>query len=348
MQAPDEPLSLERVERGVAAFEAALALFSARVRTCTATAQAYLAALKLRNDAIQDLHSNLERGGSPAQYSERDRNILDTQNAHVRLCIAAAIDLKNAHAAVFADLLAAEIDFDGARESASFDVSAALLIRIVPDADMPRFLRMLADLAAPLHGDTLRRLNGLLRDIHVREQFAPRDRVATPSVASYRCTRYAESDWSSVYRGPDASLADNPAYADLADAAESLARVLLARGVPSSPAPPFHMRARYDRYALADPRERLRRSNPRLHALAARVAHVAALATHDATCAVAALRVVVEFMPESALVRSCAKHAQEMRLVRDLRLCALRCLAHSATLAAPSSTSSASSALYVQ
>ena len=351
---PSAPSALERLEAAVAHVVALRLRLDALVRQSTATAQAYLAALELRNGAVQNLHSNLEKTNTPDQFRENDNRILDAQRQQVFLCTAAAADLHAAHAPVFADTLAAEDDFDTARVAAAADVHAAIDLALVPFDDPQRLSRMHINLAAAVDPNAMLRLNRLLRQIHFREAFAPRSRTIDrpPSASSYRCTRSCASDWSSVYRGTDVCVTNHPAYRDLADAAQSLARLLLARAYISAPAAPFHMRAPFDRHMHPDPRDRLKRNNPRLCALSSRVAHIAALSSDDDTCAVAALRALVEFPQHAALVLACSRHvAPEMSLFRDLRLCALRCLAHSADLAAvaPDAVSStASLPLFVQ
>jgi hypothetical protein len=81
-----------------------------------------------------------------------------------------------------------------------------------------------------------------------------------------------------------------------------LAQCLLAHVYPPVPATAFHARGPVARYAHADARAELAGVSPDLHALCARVAHIASLAQFPNTNALAALRFGLEIPEHSLLV----------------------------------------------
>ena len=85
-------------------------------------------------------------------------------------------------------------------------------------------------------------------------------------------------------------------------AIQDLAQRLVTHVYPPAPAAAWSARPQVARYANQDPRAALARANPDLHALCARIAHIALLAGDDNTLALAAHRFVLEIPENSRLV----------------------------------------------
>jgi hypothetical protein len=315
---------MQKAEQAVAEVMALKDRYASLVMECVANGKLYVSCLEDLNAESQKLHViALQHTRS---HHKTDDPQIDTQAKVVALRTDAADDFYRTCTVSFDNLATMQTAFKELKQSTQREINA-VIDNSTEQSDRIQLSYLLARVSVTRVQsrqleNVVKQMN-FLQDV-VNAESEKESEKAPSTTHSHRTSEHSDAESWTLWLGSQDSQRNH-----FADAVHPLAQALVSRAYPPVPAIAFHQRAQVSPSAHTDSRLKLARTNPALHALCARVAHIAFLAQNEQTVAVAAHRFAVEIREHSSLVSRALLDETELRL---LRRCAHRSLqSHSGT-----------------